>query len=79
MKDISRLALVLTVIAAGAGLILSLVEGVTRAPIAEQRRQQTLKALQAVLPPIDNTPDTDTVSLVTGKDKKGRELTRTFV
>jgi len=78
MKDISRLALVLTVIAAGAGLILSLVEGVTREPIAEQRRLQTLKALQAVLPPIDNAPDTDTVRLVTGKDKKGRELTRTF-
>jgi electron transport complex protein RnfG len=78
MKDISRLAIVLTIIAAGAGLILSLVEGVTREPIAEQRRQQTLKALKAVLPPIDNAPDADTVSLVTGKDKKGRELSRTF-
>lgn len=78
MKDISRLALVLTIIAAGAGLILSLVEDVTREPIAEQRRLQTLKALQAVLPPIDNAPDTDTVSLVTGQDKKGRELSRTF-
>jgi electron transport complex protein RnfG len=78
MKDISRLAIVLTIIAAGAGLILSLVEGVTREPIAEQRRQQTLKALKAVLPPIDNSPDADTVSLVTGKDKKGRDLSRTF-
>jgi electron transport complex protein RnfG len=78
MKDIVRLAIVLTVIAAGAGLILSLVEAVTREPIAEQRRLQTLKALKAVLPPIDNAPDTDTVSLVTGKDKKGRDLSRTF-
>jgi electron transport complex protein RnfG len=78
MKDISRLAIVLTVIAVGAGLILSLVEGKTREPIAEQRRLETLKALRAVLPPIDNAPDTDTVALVTGKDKKGRDLSRTF-
>jgi len=78
MKEIARLAIVLTVIAAGAGLILSLVEAVTREPIAEQRRLQTLKALQAVLPPIDNSPDADTVSLVTGQDKKGRDVSRTF-
>lgn len=78
MKDIARLVLVLTLIAAGAGLILSLVETVTREPIAEQRRLQTLKALSAVLPPIDNAPDTDTVSLVTGQDRKGRDVERTF-
>jgi electron transport complex protein RnfG len=78
MKDIARLVLVLTLIAAGAGLILSLVEAVTREPIAEQRRQQTLKALKAVLPPIDNAPDTDTVSLTVGKDRKGRDVARTF-
>jgi electron transport complex protein RnfG len=78
MKDIARLVFVLTLIAAGAALILSLVEGVTREPIAEQRRQETLKALKAVLPPIDNAPDTDTVSLTVGKDKKGRDVARTF-
>ncbi len=78
MKDIAKLALVLTLIAAGAGLILSLVEAVTRAPIAEQRRQETLKALKAVLPPIDNQPDADTVSLVIGQDKKGRDVHRVF-
>ncbi len=78
MKDIVRLALVLTIIAAGAGLILSMVEAVTRAPIAEQRRLETLKALKAVLPPVDNAPDTDTVTLVTGRDRKGKETARTF-
>lgn len=78
MKDIGRLVFVLTIIAAGAGLILSMVEAVTREPIAEQRRQQTLKALQAVLPPIDNSPDADTISLVTGQDKKGRDISRIF-
>jgi electron transport complex protein RnfG len=78
MKELSRLALVLTLIAAAAGLILSLVEGVTRAPIAEVRRQETLKALRAVLPPIDNAPDADKIDLVIGKDRKGRDLLRTF-
>lgn len=78
MKDILRLAIVLTLITAGAGLILSLVESVTREPIAEQRRLETLRALQAVLPTIDNSPDSDTVELVTGKDKKGREAKRLF-
>ncbi len=78
MKEIARLVLVLTLIAAGAGLVLSLVERVTREPIAEQRRQETLRALRAVLPPSDNAPDEDTVSLVTGLDRKGREVRRTF-
>ncbi|BCA78354.1 RnfABCDGE type electron transport complex subunit G [Desulfuromonas sp. AOP6] len=79
MKEIGRLALVLTLIAAGAALILSLVEAVTRAPIAETRRQETLKAIRAVLPAeIDNSPDEDTVDLVAGKDKKGRDVVHTF-
>ncbi len=78
MKDIIKLVVVLTLIASGAGLLLSLVEQVTRAPIAEQRRQETLKALLAVMPPVDNSPDSDTVVLVTGRDKKGRELQRVF-
>ncbi len=78
MKELSRLVLVLTLIAAGAGLILSLVEQATREPIAEQRRQETLRALAAVLPPADNSPDEDTVTLVTGKDRKGRPLERVF-
>ena len=78
MNGMPRLIVVLTLIAVGAGLILSLVESATRAPIAEQRRQETLRALQAVLPPVDNAPDEDTVQLVYGQDKKGRDLRRTF-
>jgi electron transport complex protein RnfG len=68
----------LTLITAGAGLILSVVESMTREPIAEQRRLETLRALQAVLPPADNSPDGDTVPLVTGQDKRGRDVVRTF-
>lgn len=78
MNSMPRLILVLTLIAAGAGVILSLVEAVTREPIAEQRRLETLRALQAVLPPTDNSPDQDTVQLVIGQDKRGRDVLRTF-
>lgn len=78
MNSMPRLILVLTLITAGAGLILSLVELVTREPIAEQRRLETLRALQAVLPQANNSPDEDTVQLVTGKDKRGRDVQRTF-
>ena len=73
-----RLVVVLTLVTALAGLVLSLVEGVTRAPIAEQRRQQMMRALQAVLPPADNDPGSDSVRLVSGRDRKGQEEQRTF-
>jgi electron transport complex protein RnfG len=78
MNGVLRLVLVLTLITAGAGLILSMVEAVTREPIAEQRRLETLRALRAVLPPADNSPDEDTVQLLTGRDKRDREVFRKF-
>jgi electron transport complex protein RnfG len=78
MNGTLRLVLVLTLITASAGLILSVVESMTREPIAEQRRLETLRALQAVLPPADNSPDGDTVQLVTGQDKRGRDVARIF-
>ncbi len=78
MNGVLRLVLVLTLITAGAGLILSLVESATREPIAEQRRLATLRALKAVLPPADNSPDEDTVQLLIGQDRRGRDLMRTF-
>lgn len=78
MKDIFRLALVLTLITSGAGLVLSLAEQVTREPIAEQRRQETLRALREVLPAFDNQPDQDVVTLEVGRDRRGAPLERTF-
>ena len=78
MNSMLRLVMVLTLITAGAGLILSMVEAVTREPIAEQRRLETLRAIQAVLPPADNSPDQDFVQLVTGQDKRGRDVQRIF-
>jgi electron transport complex protein RnfG len=78
MKDIIRLLLALTLIAASAGFVLSLVESATREPIKEQRRLQMLKALGAVLPQFDNSPDTDFVILEDGVDKKGKPVEVTF-
>jgi electron transport complex protein RnfG len=78
MVDLRRLMIVLTLVTAVAGVVLALVEAVTRAPIAAQRRLERMRALQAVLPPVDNAPDSDTVRLVTGRTKKGQELVRTF-
>lgn len=78
LKDMSRLLITLTLIAATAGLLLSLVESATREPIKEQRRLQMLKALSAVLPEFDNSPDTDIVTLENGVDKKGKPVQVTF-
>jgi len=78
MREILRLALVLTLITAGSGLALSLAERATREPIAEQRRQQMLQALRAVLPPFDNAPDADRIDLKLGTDRKGQPLVRSF-
>lgn len=78
MVELRRLVIVLTLVTALAGLILSLVESATREPIAKQRREEMLRALKAVLPPVDNAPDTDAVQLVIGRDRKGREQQGTF-
>jgi electron transport complex protein RnfG len=78
MNGLPRLVITLTLITLGAGLLLSLVESATRAPIAEQHRLEMLRALQQVLPPFDNQPDGDTIVLVAGKDKRGRDIERTF-
>ncbi|MDO3378152.1 RnfABCDGE type electron transport complex subunit G [Geoalkalibacter halelectricus] len=77
MKELFRLALVLTLITAGAGLVLSMAEQLTREPIAEQRRQETLRALRTVLPQFDNQPDQDSLTLEVGYDRRGNPLERT--
>ncbi len=78
MKDIIKLLVALTLIAGISGLILSVVESSTREPIQAQRKAQMVKALSAVLPAFDNSPDTDTVNLENGVDKKGNPLEITF-
>lgn len=78
MREFSRLLIALTLIAAISGAILAAVESVTRAPIAEQRRLQMLRAISAVLPEFDNSPDTDTLTITTGNDRQGRQVDTIF-
>lgn len=78
MKEIARLLVALTLIACIAGLILSMVEKATREPIKAQRKAQMVKALSAVLPEFDNSPDNDSVVLENGVDKKGNPITISF-
>ena len=78
MKDIGRLALVLTLVTAVSALLLAFVEWGTRDAIAHQRELVTLNALQSVLPPADNEPNKDVVTLVTGKDSKGNDVETVF-
>ena len=78
MKEFSRLMITLTLVAAGAGMLLSMMESVTREPIARQRSLQQLKAISAVLPQFDNSPDKDVAVLQIGTDKKGNPVYCTF-
>jgi len=58
-ESIFRLVQVLTVICVVSAGALAFVYEATREPIAEQIRQEKLRAIQAVLPEYDNQPDTD--------------------
>lgn len=78
MNEFPRLLIALTLIAVIAGAILATVESVTREPIAEQRRLQMLRALSAVLPAFDNSPDSDILTITTGSDRQGREVETIF-
>lgn len=79
MKDILKLAVVLTVIAAVAGGALAYVYEITKEPIAEVKRQAKLAALKKVLPmEFDNAPDSDVITIDAGVDKKGKPIQKTF-
>jgi electron transport complex protein RnfG len=58
MRDLTRLILILTVIAAAAGLLLAVTNQVTADPIAKAARRESVEALKAVLPEFDNDPAT---------------------
>ncbi|MDF1553268.1 MAG: RnfABCDGE type electron transport complex subunit G [Deferrisomatales bacterium] len=63
MKDIVRMVLTLVVISAVSAVGLAWVQELTAERIAEAVRQDTLKAIAAVLPPYDNAPDREAVTL----------------
>nr|WP_320051311.1 RnfABCDGE type electron transport complex subunit G [uncultured Desulfuromonas sp.] len=78
MKELSRLVVTLTLIATTAALVLALVENATRAPIAEQQRLRQLNAIAAVLPPFDNHPDQDVITLSETDASSGQQHSLTF-
>ena len=64
MPDFVKMGLILMAVGLIATTILAGTEKVTRAPIAEAKRQEILKALRQVLPEgFDNEPDADVVEL----------------
>ena len=63
MPDFLKMGIVLMVVGMVATAILAMTESATRAPIAEAKRQETLRILKNVLPEgFDNQPDVDTVT-----------------
>ncbi len=75
MRDLVKMVVVLTVICATSGLVLSYVNKATK-PAREYQLLKYVKgpSIQAVLPPHDNDPIGDKVVLVIGKDDKGRPI-----
>lgn len=79
MRDLVKMVVVLTVICATSGLVLSYVNEATKAP----REYQLLTyvkgpSVQAVLPEHDNDPITDKIVLPMGKDDKGKAILKTI-
>jgi len=77
-KDVIKMAIVLTIVTSIAAASLARIYDITKGPIAEAKRQETLRAIRTVLPAYDNEPDKDVVELVSGKDKKGNDIKTTF-
>ncbi len=71
MKDLIKMAVVLTFISALAGFLLAVTYRVTKEPIAAAKQAEKLEALKKVLPEYDNDPAT-TVCVV---EEAGRSWT----
>jgi len=63
MKEILRLCFVLTIIAAVSAGVLAYVNQQTAAPIARALLEEKMSAVRSVLPPYDNEPDKDMITL----------------
>jgi electron transport complex protein RnfG len=71
MKEIVRLCFVLTIIAAVSAGVLAYVNQKTEEPIAKALLEEKMSAVRSVLPPFDNEPDKD---MVTIKLEDGTEI-----
>ena len=67
MKEIFRLCLVLTVIAAVSAGVLAFVSQKTAEPIQNALKEEKMSAVRSVLPPYDNDPDKDTKVVKNGE------------
>ncbi|MBN2071892.1 MAG: RnfABCDGE type electron transport complex subunit G [Candidatus Krumholzibacteriota bacterium] len=63
MKEIFRLCMVLTLIAAVSAGVLAFVSEKTAEPIAKAALEEKMSAVRAILPPFDNEPDKDIVKI----------------
>lgn len=80
MRELFKLAIILTIICSAAATALALAYNLTKDPIAYQQRLKKLNAIKAVQPYYDNEPDQDFVDLPAAKNKKGGEgLTRFYL
>lgn len=75
MRDIIRMVVVLTLIGAASGLTLSVIQGLTKAPI----EYQTIKfvkepAVKKVLTGYDNDPILDRTTITVGTDERGTPI-----
>ncbi|MBU2552687.1 MAG: FMN-binding protein [Proteobacteria bacterium] len=78
MKDIIKMVVVLGLICLVAGLALAGVRQVTLEPIEYQRIKNVMEpSVKAVLSGYDNDPIKDRFSMPAGKDKKGRDVSKT--
>lgn len=66
------MAVVLTLICAASGFLVSWVDGLTRGKIETAQLQKVAGALNQVLPEYDNDPIADRIKIELGKDHRGR-------
>lgn len=73
MRSTARLIFALTITCLASALALAAIHGLTEAPIQEQKRLATMRAVQEALPPFDNDPVADTCQIILEEDEVGAE------
>jgi electron transport complex protein RnfG len=69
----ARLIAALTVTCIISALALSAIQGITKEPIEEQKRLAIMRAVRDVLPPFDNNPTQDTLTIALEEAEAGAE------
>ena len=78
MRELCKLAIILTIICCGAALSLAYVYNLTKEPIAYQQSLKKIKAINSVFPGHESSSEPDTVEMTVGKNKKGEDIKRKF-